>query len=155
MHPMKSTIFLLFLLPFSTLLAHRSPYLERTSESQRLARHFQEVALDSLKDASVQRAQTIELHLQAHQRAGQEVSAEQMHQQLSQLYAQLPGGHIARATLTASGWQTQAPSEPLVLTQSRLCKKLLLILFNQTSQRRTFSVSQADAAVDRQSARAS
>ena len=141
-------IFLLLLLLFGTLLAHKSPFLEGTSESRQLALHFQEVALDSMKDSTSDRARAIELYWQAHRMGSRDVALDQMQRLLTKLYSQLPGSRIARVTLSRYGWQTQGPAEPVILTQGKLSHHLLLVLANQTREPYRFSVSGADAAVD-------
>ena len=142
---MKSkALVLLSCFALAPLGAHKSHELGKQGEIEVRARGFQEVALRLMKDASTDRKNAIDLYWQAREVARGKGSIQQRRRAIGELYQQLRGGRIARATLTASGFRSRRTAEPLILTQGTLYSHLFLVVSNRTEHARDFSIGSTD-----------
>jgi len=97
-----------------------------------------------MKDGSANREKTLALYWRARRQSGQK-TPDAINTELLDLYQQLDAAHILRARLTPAGWQTWQPRERVILTQDQLTDQLLVIVSNQTRNRRTFTISSQDS----------
>ena len=91
------------------LSGHPSPYVEDRTESQKLARRFQDVAVRSMRDGASRRARTIDLYWRANAISGSGKPLSETRGLIGKLYRQLEGGRIVHAELDGPGWKLREP----------------------------------------------
>lgn len=135
------------LLAATALGAHQSPYIEQTTESRRLARRFQDIAVRSMRDSSNPRVRTIGLYWKANAIAGAGKPLPETRRLTGELYRQLEGGRIVHAELSGAGWKVRGPAEPVKAIAGRAFDQLLLVISNATGTDRVVRIG-GDAAPD-------
>jgi hypothetical protein len=116
------------------LSGHPSPYLEDKTESQKLARRFQDAAVRSMRDGANRRARTIDLYWRANVIAGSGKPLSETRALIGELYRQLESGRIVHAELDGPGWNLREPAEPLIVVAGKPFDDLLLVVSNRTDK---------------------
>jgi hypothetical protein len=104
-----------------------------------LAAQFENTALDSTRDISINGPRAIDSYWEAVGHAGWTAPTEELYTFFGRLYRRLQGDHILRISLTEAGWKYDNPAQPLILTEGQTAE-LLVVLRNETRQARKLSI---------------